>query len=301
MFNNLTFEYPYFLLTILIFIFCSYFCKERSPSFLFIHLDIFKNSTSKTNLLMPILKYLSILFAIIALASPIKILDSKVLKKDGIDMILSLDTSGSMKERGFNENNIQENRWQVVRSIVNDFIDKRENDNIGLVVFGTSVLTASPLSFDKNAQKEILRYLDIGIVGERTSMYDSIATSINILKESKAKSKIVILLSDGEDTASKIPIQVINQLAKKYNIKIYAIGIGNSNQYILKTIADETNGKSFLANSKNDLVNIYEEINKLEKSKIDDNKIVLKDYLFFYPLFLSILFLIIFIYIKNKD
>ena len=301
MFNNLSFEYPYFLFIVLLFIFCSYFCKERSPSFLFIHLDIFKNSSSKTNFLLPILKYLSILFAIIALASPIKTLDSKLLKKDGVDMILSLDTSGSMKERGFNENNLQENRWQVVSSIVNDFMDKRENDNIGLVVFGTSVLTASPLSFDKNAQKDILRYLDIGIVGERTAMYDSLATSINILKNSQAKSKIVILLSDGEDTASKIPVQVIIQLAKKHKIKIYAIGIGTSNQYILKTIAEETKGESYLANSKDDLINIYEEINKLEKSEIDDNKIVLKNYLFFYPLFISTLLLIIFIYLKNKD
>lgn len=301
MFNNITFEYPYLLLVILLFILCSFFCKERTPNFLFIHIDIFKNSSSKTNTLMPILKYLSIILAIIALASPVKILDTKVLKKDGIDMILSLDTSASMKERGFNENNIQENRWQVVRSIVNDFIDKRKNDNIGLVVFGSSVLTASPLSFDKSAQKEILKYLDIGIVGDRTAMYDSIATSINILKGSKAKSKIVTLLSDGEDTASKIPIQVIIQLAKKYSIKIYTIGIGNSNQYILKTISDETEAKSYIANSKNDLILIYDEINKLEKSEIDENKIVLKDYLFFYPLFISILFLVIFIYLKNKD
>lgn len=301
MFENITFEYPYLLLILFIFIFCAFFCKEKAPTFLFVHLDIFKNASSKSNALMPLLKYLSIILAIIALASPIRVLDSKQLKKDGVDMILSLDTSGSMKEQGFNRNNIQENRWQVVSSIVNDFIDKRVNDNIGLVVFGTSVLTASPLSFDKNAQKDILKYLEIGIVGERTAMYDSLATSINILKNSKAKSKIVILLTDGEDTASKIPIQVINQLAIKYNIKIYTIGIGNSNEYILKTIADETNAKSFIAYSKEDLEKIYNEIDHLEKSKIDDNSVVLKDYLFFYPLFLSVLLLIIFIYLKNKD
>lgn len=301
MFNNITFEYPYLLLLILLFIFCAFFCKEKAPSYLFVHLDIYKNNSSSTNIIVPILKYISIILAICALASPVKVFETKLLKKDGLDIILSLDTSGSMKEQGFNPNNLKENRWEAVSSIVEDFIDKRENDNIGLVVFGTSVLTASPLSFDKNVQKDILKYLNIGIVGERTALYDSLATSINILKDRQTKSKIIILLSDGEDTASKIPFEIVKQLSEKYKIKIYTIGIGNSNKYILDSIANKTEGKSFTAYSKNDLKNIYEEINNLEKSKIDSNKIVLKDYLFFYPLFLSILCLIIFIYLKNRN
>jgi len=298
---DISFEYPYLLLLIIIFIFCSIYCKEKSPSFLFVHLNIFKQANSNTNIILPILKYLIVIFAIIALSSPIKVLNSKLSKKDGIDIILSLDTSGSMKQIGFNPNNLRENRWQIVSSIVQDFIEKRENDNIGLVVFGTTVLTASPLSFDKNVQKDIVKYLNIGLLGERTAMIDSIATSIKILKNSKAKSKIIILLTDGEDTASKIPYQVVNQLAIKHNIKIYAIGIGESNEILLNAITQNTKGNSFKANNKENLVDIYNEIDKLEKSELDKNRVVLKDYLFFYPLFLSIMLLIIYIYIKNKE
>ena len=286
MFDNLTFEYPYFILFYTLFILCSIYCKEKSPTLYFVNLTMFKNSTNTLNLFLPILKHLIIIFSLIALSSPVKVLDSKLLKKDGINIILNLDTSGSMKQMGFNPNNLRQNRWEIVSLVVQDFIDKRVNDNIGVVVFGTDVLTASPLSFDKDAQKEIVKYLNIGVVGEKTAMIDSIATSINILKDSKSKSKIIILLTDGEDTASKIPAKVVINLALKYNIKVYTIGIGESNKFLLDKISNETKAKSFYANSLDSLVEVYEVINKIEKSEIEDNKIILKDYLFFYPLFL---------------
>ncbi|MGB5919477.1 VWA domain-containing protein [Arcobacter sp.] len=301
MFNNITFEYPWVLAIIFIFIFCDMYCKAKNSSYYFVHLKIFKQLTYSTNTIVYISKYLALVLTLIALASPVKILNNQLLKKEGINIILDLDTSGSMRERGFNPNDLQQNRWNVVNNVVQDFIEKRVNDNIGLVVFGSSVLTASPLSFDKNSQKEIIKYIDIGIVGEQTAMFDSLATSINILKNSKAKSNIIILLTDGEDNASKIPPQIVLKLAKKYKIKIYTIGIGESNRQMLRTIAQETEAKSFLANSKDDLVEVYNTINKLEKSDIDKNTLILKDYLFFYPLFIGIIFLIFYIYLKNRD
>lgn len=301
MFNQITFEYPYFLILLMPFMLCSFFCKEKSPSFLFVHLNMFSKVNSKSKILLNTLKFFIYTFAIIALASPIKIINEKPIKKDGIDIVLSLDSSGSMKEMGLDENNLYENRWDVVKSIVNDFIDKRENDNIGLVIFGTNVMTASPLSFDKNAQKEILKYLEIGMVGEKTALIDSIINSIKILKNSNAKSKVIVLLSDGMDTASKIPYKVANDLAIKHNIKLYTIGIGDSNRTLLNLLSTGTGGNSYIAISKADLINIYEEINTLEKSKIDDKNLQLKDYLFFYPLFISVFSLIIFIYLKNRD
>ncbi|ADG92437.1 von Willebrand factor type A [Arcobacter nitrofigilis DSM 7299] len=301
MFSNFSFEYPWVLALIFVFIFCDMYCKAKNSSYYFVHLKIFKQLTYNTNIIVYICKYLTIILTLVALASPVKILNNQLLKKDGINIILDLDTSGSMRERGFNPNDLQQNRWNVVNNVVQDFIEKRVNDNIGLVVFGTSVLTASPLSFDKNSQKEIIKYIDIGIVGEQTAMFDSLATSINILKNSKAKSNIIILLTDGEDNASKIPPQIILKLAKKYKIKIYTIGIGESNRQMLSTISQETGAKSFLANSKDDLVEVYNTINKLEKSDIDKNTLILKDYLFFYPLFIGIIFLIFYIYLKNRD
>ena len=300
MYNNFTFEYPYFLLVIVLFIICSIYCKAKTPTYLIPHLNIFKFANQKSMIFINILKYFVIIFSILALASPVKINDTILLKNDGVNILLNLDASGSMKERDLDEN-YSKNRFEVVKDIVKDFMDKRVTDNIGIVLFGDSVLIASPLSFDKDAQKQIIDYLDVEMAGQKTALIDSIAASINILKNQKAKSNIIILLSDGVDNASNIPLDVVIKLLNKYNIKAYTIGIGNFNNEVLYKIANESNAKAYKAMSKEDLALIYEDINKLEKSQIDQNKIILKDYLFFYPLFLAILFLILLIYLRNKE
>jgi len=215
-------------------------------------------------------------------------------------MIVSLDTSGSMRERGFNPSNRDQNRWQVVQEIVTDFVSKRVNDNIGIVVFGSTVMTASPLSYDKKAQERIIKSLNIGIVGDKTALINSIATSVNILKQKDTKSKIIIAITDGEDTASNIPLSVVIKLARKYNIKVYTIAIGRTNTNTLSELSNKTNGKTFIAYTKTNLESIYKTIDSLEKSKIDQNKIVLKEYYFFYPLLVSFLSLVLFIYFKNR-
>jgi Ca-activated chloride channel family protein len=304
MFNyllDIKFEYPFLLLIIPIFIICSIFCKAKIPTYIIPHLNIFEQNQYKSIIFISILKYLVIFSSIIALSSPYKKLNTQIIKKDGIDIVLSLDTSGSMKELGLNKQILNQTRFDVVKDIVKDFIPKRINDNIAIVVFGTSVMMATPLSFDKESQKSIIDYLEVGIIGDKTAMIDSLASAINILKNSKAKSKIIILLSDGEDNASTIPVNVIIKLLKKHSIKVYTIGIGASNKIMLNRIAQETKGKAYIAYSKEDLNDIYLQINNLEKSKIDNNKITLKEYLFFYPLFLAIICLTLFIYFKNKE
>lgn len=298
---SIKFEYPIFFVIIPIFILCSIFCKAKIPTYIIPHLNIFEDTRHKSLILISILKYLLIVCSVIALSSPYRQLDTKIIKNDGIDIVLSLDTSGSMKELGLNRNKESEDRFTVVKDIVKDFLPKRVNDNVAIVVFGSSVMMATPLSFDKEAQKSIVDYLEVGIVGDKTAMIDSLASAVNILKNSKAKSKIVILLSDGEDNSSTIPIDVIIKLLKKYSIKIYSVGIGESNKIMLNHISKETKGKSYIAHSKDDLSDIYTQINSLEKSKIDNNKIILKDNLFFYPLFLAIISLIFYIYLKNKE
>ena len=293
-------EFPYFLLLFLLFILCNKYCKAKSESYYMPHLEIFENSKSLHGSFISMLKWMTIVFSIIALSSPVKELNIIKNKKDGIDMIVSLDTSGSMREKGFNPSNIGQNRWQVVQEIVNDFISHRVNDNIGIVVFGTSVMTASPLSYDKQAQTKIIESLNIGIVGDKTALVNSIATSINILKQKETKSKIIIAITDGDDTASNIPLSVVIKLAKKYNIKIYTIAIGRTNTYVLDQLSNQSGGKTFVAYTKDDLKGIYQNIDALEKSKIEQNKIVVKEYYFFYPLMFSFLTLLFFVYFKNK-
>lgn len=299
-FNNITFEYPYVFLVFILFLLCAKYCKAKVQSYYMPHLEIYNTSSGVNSSFTNILKYITIIFAIISLASPIKELNIVNNKKDGLDIILSLDTSGSMRQVGFNRDNLEQNRWEVVRDIVDDFISQRLNDNIGIVVFGSSVMTASPLSYDKNAQKRILKTLDIAIVGEKTALIDSIATSINILKSRDTKSKIIIALTDGDDTASSIPLNVVTKMAKKYNIKIYTIAIGATNTHVLNTLSSINGGKTFTAHSKDHLEEIYKTINKLEKSEIEQNKIVLKEYFFFYPLIIAFLSLLLFVFIKNK-
>lgn len=300
-FGNYTFEYPYVLLLVIPFILCSIYCKAKNQAFYIPHIKIYKALASKHISYLYILKWFTIIFAIIALASPIKEHNIINQKNNGIDMVLALDTSGSMRQTGFNQTNPMQNRWQVVQTIVGDFIKSRINDNIGIVVFGSTVMTASPLSYDKNAQSKIINNLDIGIVGDKTALIDSIATSINILKNRDVQSKIIIAITDGDDTASDIPLNVVLKLAKKHNIKIYTIGIGIINPYLLDQLSNSNGGKTFTASSKDDLVSVYETINKLEKSEIEQNKIVLKEYYFFYPLMISFLTLLILIYFKNKQ
>jgi len=294
------FEYPYVYLAIIPFILCNKFCKAKIQSYYLPHINIYNNTRLISSPMLNLLKWVTIVCTLIALSSPIKQSEIIHKKNDGIDIVLCLDTSGSMRQMGFNKQNYRQNRWDVVNGLVKDFIVKRKNDNIGLVVFGSSVMTASPLTYDKKAQIKILNNLKIGVVGENTALIDSIATGVNILSKRESKSRIIIALTDGEDTASVIPYKVVESMSKKHKIKIYTIGIGEPNQLLLSEISKKSGGKSFIANNKDHLEEIYKHINKLEKSDIEQNKIILKEYYFFYPLTLSFFSLLLFVFIKNK-
>jgi Ca-activated chloride channel family protein len=299
-FSNITFEYPYVLLAILIFIICSKLCPSKEKSYYIPHLHLYPQNSISSNALQKILKWLAIILSIIALASPIKKIDEITLKSEGIDIILALDTSHSMAEKDL-EDNQDKTRFDVVKQIVIDFIDKRKNDNIGIIVFGDYALNASPLSYDKHIQKLILNRLEIGMAGRSTALNDALALGIKILKKRETKSKVIVLISDGEDTASSIPYNIITKLAQKYSIKIYTIGIGQSNTKILKMIAKESGAKAFKAQSKKDLKEIYAIINSIEKSEITQNKIIINSYYFFYPLFFAVLSLLFLIFLRNRS
>jgi len=142
----------------------------------------------------------------------------------------------------------------------------------------------------------------MGIAGKRTAINDAVVQAYNLLSKSKAKSK-AILLTDGVDNMSKVPFQDVINLIKKRDIKLYVIGIGDERDYngaYLKALADAGHGKAYGARDATSLEKIYEEIDKLEATKIDDKKIVQHTYLYIYPLFLAILALLGFIYLRNS-
>jgi len=289
-------EYPYFLWLFVLFVLFVNILKPKKNSIYFPHIHNFPTFSIKSSLLVLIIKWLSILSLIIAISSPIKEIDTQQSKGKGIDILLALDTSGSMEQRGFNRYNPLQTRWDTVASIVKDFIKKRVNDNIGIIVFGDNVMIASPLSYDKRMQSKVIDRLRIGIVGKQTALLDSIAMSIDILSTRDTKSKVIIALSDGEDTASKTPLGVVQKLLKKYDITIYTIGIGNPNIQAMQALSAYHKGESFIANSKQGLSDIYDTINKLEKSNLKQNKFSIKEYYYHYfAWFAFIGFVIIFI------
>jgi len=221
----------------------------------------------------------------------------------GYNIGLILDSSHSMREKGFNRNNIMENKFDVVKTIVSKFIQKRKNDNLSIVVFGNFSFVALPLTFDKSMTISVLNTLRIGMAGSNTAINDGLAQSIKTLSSTKAKKNIAILLTDGRNTAGEIPLEVAVKLAKKHNVKIYTIGMGRKGEYdraYLEYISNETGGVFFSSSNEKALGNIYKEINKLEKQKIKSNIYEKKTYYFYYPLSISIMALFLYILVQSR-
>ncbi len=305
MFDGLYFEFPKLLFVLLFFIACAFLCKMKLPSIYFPHAAQFMKNNVAASKLLFFLKWLTIVMMILALMSPVKDEPYVLKPKHGHEIALILDTSGSMKERGFDPTNPNASRFDVVKSIVKDFINKRENDNIGLVVFGSYSFIASPLTYDKHILSRIVSQLEVGIAGKYTALYEALAQGVNLLKMSKAKSKVAILLTDGYSTAGadKIPLDVALDMAKKEGVKVYPIGIGGNGEYnraVLMKIAKETGGVAFGASNASQLKEVYKKIDELEKSEIKNETFSYKKYYYFYPLFLGLLSLVFYVYLRNK-
>ena len=301
--SQFSFEYPLLLLVVLLFVLCAKFCKERSRAIFFPHVKTLMMQGRSGSSLLNVLKWVGVVSAVIALASPVITKSYTNSKKEGRDIVLILDSSDSMRQRGFDPTNIMRNKFDVVKEVVGDFIEKRKNDRIGMVTFADIAFIASPLTFEKKFLTDITKMQKMGIAGKRTAINDAIVQSYNLLSKSKAKSKIAILLTDGIDNMSKIPFPDVKNLIEKRDIKLYAIGIGDERDYngaYLKALADAGHGEAYGARDAETLERIYEEIDKLEATKIDDKKIVQHTYLYIYPLFLAILSFLLFMYVRNS-
>lgn len=301
--NGFSFEYPLVLVLILLFIGCARLCKERSRAIFFPHVKTLMAKSAKGSSWLSVLKWTGITAAVIALASPVITKSYSNSKKEGRDIVLVIDSSDSMRQQGFDPNDLWRNKFDVVKEVVGDFIEKRENDRIGMVTFADIAFIASPLTFEKKFLTNITKMQEMGVAGKRTAINDAIVQSYNLLSKSQAKSKIAILLTDGVDNMSKIPFLDVKSMIEKRDIKLYTIGIGNERDYngaYLQALADAGKGQAFGARNASTLEKIYAEIDKLEASKIEDKKIVQHTYLYIYPLFLAILSLLLFIYVRNS-
>lgn len=300
----LQFEYPWFLLLLLLFIACSVGCKLRSFSIYFPHVALLRDVSKKKIGVKALFKWLTIIGAVTALASPVVV--NKVYEENnvGYDIVVAIDASGSMKYPFSFSQGVS--KFDVTKKIVGDFIVKRKKDNLGVVGFGKYGFIVSPLSYDKKLTYEMLQNV---VMDERfsngTAIGDAIAQGVRALKNGMAKSKMIVLVTDGnEEGEVAVTYDKATQIAKNEEVKIYTIGIGREGDYngrLLRFIAQETGGKFFSAADPKALAKIYDFINKEEKSEIKTKGFEDKRYYFIYPLFVSIMALFLYILVRMRS
>lgn len=291
----LEFEYPYFLFLIFLVMICLKWCKERKNSIYFPQSSELFATLKAKHMFTNVLKFLILSTLIFALSSPIKTNEVVIDNSKGYEIVLIVDASGSMR---------QFNKFKIVKEIVADFISQRKNDKLALSIFADFAYNVVPLTYDKKSVQKLWSNITVGIAGQsKTALYEALFLSSKLFDESKSKEKIAILLTDGEDNTNTVPLDMAIKRAKENKIKVYTIGVGgvgNFNPSVLKQIAKQTNGKYFTADSGDAIAQVYQQINKLEKSKIDIEKYIKKTYLFQYPLSASLFLSLIYFFRKNR-
>jgi Ca-activated chloride channel family protein len=303
---NSSFMHPHFLwllLVIPIALFWHYFIKNQQEVAL--KMSTIEGLSTKKSLLIKlrpflyVLKLLALSFIIIALARPRNTQKSSYTDNtSGIDIVIATDVSGSMLATDF-----KPNRLEAIKEVAYNFIQKRTNDRMGLVVYAGESYTRTPVTSDKamllNSLKEV-QYNGM-VLQDGTAIGIGLATAINRLKDSKTKSKIIILLTDGVNNLGSLDPISAAEIAKTYGIKVYTVGVGTNgmanfpvakdangnivfqpqkveiDEKLMQEIATITSGKYFRATDNKKLEAIYDEIDRLEKSKITENRFMMFD------------------------
>jgi len=228
---------------------------------------------------------------IIAMARPRKVdISSQTKSTKGVDIVMAIDVSGSMLAK-----DLKPNRMEALKKVASNFVEGRPNDRIGIVVYAAEAYTKTPVTSDKAIVQDAIRSIKYdNVLQDGTGIGMGLTTAVNRLKDSKAKSKVIILLTDGVNNAGFIEPETASQIAKEFGIKVYTIGIGTNGDAmfpyayapgggflfrmmpveidvnLLQTIAKNTGGKYFRANNNSKLEAIYAEINKLETTEIQE-------------------------------
>jgi Ca-activated chloride channel family protein len=275
---------------------------------------------SKFKVFLYVLRLFSLAAIIVALARPRNVSVSKKTKSNkGIDIVMAIDVSASMLAK-----DLKPNRLEALKKVAVEFIDRRPNDRIGIVVYAGESFTQTPITSDKGIVKRTISELKWGQLEGGTAIGMGLGSAVNRLKESTAKSKVIILLTDGVNNSGNIDPRTATELAKELGIKTYTIGIGTNGmadfpwskdprtgklQYrkqqveidedLLKEIASETEGKYFRATNNASLKEIYAEIDTLEKTKIEEFKYYNYQEKYRFFVFLGIGFLLLEFILKN--
>jgi Ca-activated chloride channel family protein len=248
---------------------------------------------SKLKSILPILRLLALTLLIVALARPrIVSVSERTKTNKGIDIVMAIDVSASMLAR-----DLEPNRLEALKKVANEFVNQRPNDRIGIVVYAGESFTQTPITSDKRIVRNTISEIKWGELEGGTAIGMGLGSAVNRLKESKAKSKVIILLTDGVNNTGFVDPKTATELAVGLGIKVYTIGLGTNgtasfpyakdprtgqllfrnspveiDEDLLKYIAEQTEGKYFRATDNLKLKAIYDEINKLERTEIEEFK-----------------------------
>ena len=294
MFSDIEFAHPgFFWLLIFIPIMVAYYIWREQKLQGYLSVSAVKGFSLPVKSIIPklrhsgiVLRSLAVAALIVALARPQSSLSWQNSTTEGIDIMIASDISGSMLAEDF-----KPNRLEAGKNIAIDFIKNRPDDRIGLVIFSGKSFTQCPLTIDHDVLINLFKDVKYGMIEDQTAIGMGLATAVNRLKDSEAKSKVIILLTDGSNNTGSIPPLTAAEIAKDFNIRVYTVGIGTHGyapypvptpygvQYqnmkvdvdegTLTKIADITGGKYFRATDNETLSHIYTQIDKLEKAKID--------------------------------
>jgi Ca-activated chloride channel homolog len=259
-----------------------------------------------------LLEIAGLVLLIVALARPQRVIRAAASDRFGIDIVVALDASGSMAAEDFRPRN----RFTVAKELIGEFISGRDNDRIGIVTFGVRAVTRVPITFDREIARAILDRAEVGENGNGTAIGHAVATAVNRLRNSKSRSRVIILVTDGVNNAGSIDPLVAAQLAAKFGIKVYAIGVGSEGpvplpvkrqnpftgeietiyQHIrgeidertLRGIAEGTGGEYFRATDARAMSAVLDRIDRLEKTRLTAPKTDVVDELYSFPLLASV-------------
>ncbi len=329
MFKSITFANPGFLFLLALIpalvIWYFYRRKKASATIQLSSLEGFasvgKNLKIIINQSLYFIRLLALTLFIVALARPQTSLSRQDISIEGIDLMIALDVSGSMLAMDF-----KPDRLGAAKDVAIEFIDGRANDRIGLVIFSGETFTQCPLTTDHSVLKNLFRDIRSGMIDDGTALGDGLATAVNRLRGSKALSKVIILLTDGVNNMGSLDPLSAAEIAKLYGVRIYTIGVGTFGQApypvqtpfgmqtqmmevkidepLLKEIAQMTDGRYFRATNNAKLRSIYQEIDKMEKSKIDVTEFRKKKEEFLPLVLIGLLLLVLelglrYLYVKN--
>ncbi len=307
---NFTFQHPWWLLALLALPVLAWLRGKRGvrPAFLYSSVALVKgierSARSRVGAFLMALRWIALALVIVALARPQKTESETSVRASGVDIVIAIDLSGSMESEDFMVNRQRVNRLFIAKDTVKQFISKRPNDRIGLVAFAGRAYIAAPLTLDHDFLVSNLQRLELHTIEDGTAIGSGLSASVNRLRDLKSKSKIVILMTDGQNNAGKIPPLTAAEAAKALDVKVYTIGVGirgnapfprmnpftGRKEYVpvavdideptLTAIAEKTGGKYYRADSSDTLRHVYAEIDQLEKTEAEVKKYVRRYELF---------------------